>query len=60
VRVAIAPGHCVRLRHCDGGSQLAVAYLYGQLRDLRDLGYRKALLARKLGLGRSHIAEVRE
>ena len=32
VRVVVAvPGHRVRLQHCGGGGQLAVAYLYGQL-----------------------------
>ena len=60
VRVVVAvPGDCVRLRH-HGGGQLAVAYLYGQLGDRRDLGYLKRRSARDLGLGRILIAEVRE
>ena len=62
VRVAVAvPGRCVRLRHC-GGGRLAVAYLYGQLGDRRDLGYFKRRSARDRGLGggRILIAEVRE
>jgi hypothetical protein len=61
VRVVVAvPGHCVRLRHC--GGQLAVAYLYGQLGDRRDLGYLERRSAGDRGLGGGHIliAEVRE
>jgi hypothetical protein len=53
-------GDCARLRQFDGGGQLAVAYLYGQLGDRRDLGYLKRRFARDLGLGRILIAEVRE
>jgi AcrR family transcriptional regulator len=45
-----------RLRHY-GGGQLAVAYLYG---ELRDLGYLERCSARGPGLGRIPIAEVRE
>ena len=44
--VAVVPGHCVRLQHCDGGGHLAVAYLYRQLGDRRDLGYLKRCSAR--------------
>jgi ABC-2 type transport system permease protein len=60
--VAVVLGHCVRLQHCDGGGQLAVAYLHGQLGDRRDRRYLKRRSARDLGLGRGHIliAEVRE
>ena len=58
--VVVVPGHCVRLRHCDGGGQLAVAHLYGQLGDRRDLGDLKRRSARDLGLGRVLFAEVRE
>src|SRR4029077_19355854 len=59
--VAVVPGRCVR-QPCDGGGLLAVAYLYRQLGDRRNLGYLERCSARDLGLGRSHIviAEVRE
>ncbi len=55
------PLACARLRYY-GGGLFAVAYLYRQLGDLRDLGYLERRSARDLGLGRSHIliAEVRE
>ena len=55
------PLACARLWH-RGGGQLAVAYLYGQLGDWRDLGYLKRRPARDLGPGFGHIfiAEVRE
>ena len=58
--VAVVPDGCVRLQHCDGGGQLAAAYLYRQLRDLRDLRYLKRCSARNLGLGHNLIAEVGE
>jgi hypothetical protein len=58
--VVVVPGRCVRLEHCGGGGQLAVAYLYGQLGDRRDLGYLKRRFAGDLGRGLGHIAEVRE
>lgn len=51
------PPACARLRH-HGGGQLAVAHLYGQLGDRRDLGYSERRSAR--GLGRILFAEVRE
>ena len=53
LRCPLAPA---RLRHY-GGGQLAVAYLYG---ELRDLGYLKRCFARGLDLGRIPIAEVPE
>jgi hypothetical protein len=60
VHVVVAvPGDRVRLQHY-GGGQLAVAYLYGQLGDRRDLGYLKRRSARGPGLGRILIAEVPE
>src|SRR5690348_11335484 len=59
--VAVGPGRCVR-QHGNGGGLMAVADLYRQLGDRRDLGYLERRSARDLGLGRSHvvIAEVRE
>jgi hypothetical protein len=57
--VAVVPGRCVR-QHCDGGGLLAVAYLYRQLGDRRNLGYLERRSARDLGLGRILIAEVRQ
>ena len=56
---AVVPGHCVRLRRGHGG-QLAVADLYRQLRDRRDLGDLERRCARDLGLGRIQLAEVPE
>ena len=58
--VVVVPGHCVRLRHCDGAGQLPVADLYGQLRDRRDRGDLQRRSAGDLGLGRILFAEVRE